>query len=272
MRLVFLPLIVTWSAAANAQELHTFTNGDLADAGKVNENFSALQQEISALGSCSAEQDGGNVVITCANATSAVLTQDPSANYAYLEQTAIGNGEFVTKLYAFEEYSYTGVLDGAGGFSGSDTIINALGSFQGFFKITRLDAPHSKVADYLCPNGDAPTPSASRIDWSWRTSTGAIHFTSETPNAGRFECEQYPAGTGFFGVYEGRGLGTFSCITKAVYYGLGYGAETTGYEINWQTDLGFVDMETAVFRRETNGLPGTNYVEITAPEGCILTK
>jgi hypothetical protein len=272
MKHILILSAVLFSTDLCAQELHTFSNGEVADADKVNENFSVLREEISATGSCSAEQSGRDVLITCPDGTSGVLTQDPSSKYNYLEQTPTDNGEVLTRFYAFEEYSYDGVIDDQGGFSGRDTNVNALGSFTGFFKITRLDAPHTKESDYLCPNGEAPTPQASRIDWSWRSTSGALHFTSETPNAGRYKCEQYPSGVGFFGVYEGRGLGDLSCITKAVYYGLGYGAETNGYDISWQTDLGYIDMETAVFKPETNGLPGTNYVEITAPEGCIPSK
>ena len=199
--------------------------------------------------------------------------RDPSAKYNYLEQVSQGDGTTITKFYAFEEYSYDGTLYNEGSFVGRDSLVNALGAFEGFFEIRPLAEPHSKPASYECPNGEAPEPIASSAEWVWRSRTGAIHFTSETPNAGRYRCSQStPDYKNFFSVYEGRGLGAYSCITKAVYYGLSYGAETEGYELNWETDLGYYRMESGVFKRETNGRPGTLYVEITAPDGCIPEK
>ena len=59
--------------SASAQELHTFSNGEVADAEKINQNFEALKSKISGSGGCSAEQDGSSVVITCSDGTSGVL-------------------------------------------------------------------------------------------------------------------------------------------------------------------------------------------------------
>ena len=73
MRYLLLPLLLIFPALASAQELHTFSNGEVADAEKINENFEALKSEISGSGGCSAEQDGSSVVITCADGTSGVL-------------------------------------------------------------------------------------------------------------------------------------------------------------------------------------------------------
>lgn len=66
-------LLLFFPSLASAQELHTFSNGEVADAKKINENFEALKSEISGSGGCSAEQDGSSVVITCADGTSGVL-------------------------------------------------------------------------------------------------------------------------------------------------------------------------------------------------------
>jgi hypothetical protein len=59
------------SAIAFAQELHTFSNGEIADADKINENFQYVLQNGG--GGCSAAQDGSSVVITCADGSSGVL-------------------------------------------------------------------------------------------------------------------------------------------------------------------------------------------------------
>jgi len=266
---LFAGSLLISSSLVFAQELHTFSNGEVADAEKINENFEALKSEISGSSGCSAEQDGTNVIISCSDGTTAVLPANPSANYPYLEQTTNEEGLTFTKLYAFEDYSYDLTLDGEGGFSGRDTNVNALGSFTGFFKVVTTDEPHTKESPYLCPGGTEPLPVASRMEWSWRSKDGAIHFSSETPNAGRFDC---PGSTAGFGVYEGRGMGSFACITQAFYYGFAYGGENKGYDLSWETGFQFIDMEIAVFKPETNGLPGTNYIEIAAPEGCIPPK
>jgi len=68
--LVFVGLL---SIPAIADELHVFTNGEVADADKINENFEILQ---ASGGGCSAEQQDSTVVITCADGTSAVLASE----------------------------------------------------------------------------------------------------------------------------------------------------------------------------------------------------
>ena len=73
MKRLLLSLILFFPTALAAQELHTFSNGEVADAEKINENFEALKSEISDSGGCSAEQDGSSVVITCADGTSGIL-------------------------------------------------------------------------------------------------------------------------------------------------------------------------------------------------------
>jgi len=64
--LVSSPFVVT-------QELHTFSNGEVADAEKINQNFQYVLENATGSGGCSAEQDGSSVVITCADGTSGVL-------------------------------------------------------------------------------------------------------------------------------------------------------------------------------------------------------
>ena len=76
MKKLFASFLLISSTLASAQELHTFSNGEVADADKINENFEALKSEISGSGGCSAEQDGSSVVITCADGTSGVLASE----------------------------------------------------------------------------------------------------------------------------------------------------------------------------------------------------
>ena len=49
-----------------AQELHVFSNGTIADAEKINENFQLLDEKIKSFEGCSAAQDGdSNLWIPC---------------------------------------------------------------------------------------------------------------------------------------------------------------------------------------------------------------
>ena len=76
MRRLFIVLLVTFPGLTSAQDLHTFSNGEVADAEKINENFQYVLQNATGSGGCSAEQDGSSVVITCADGTSGVLASE----------------------------------------------------------------------------------------------------------------------------------------------------------------------------------------------------
>ena len=103
MKRLLLSLILFFPAALAAQELHTFSNGEVADAEKINENFEALKSEISGNGGCSAEQDGSSVVISCADGTSGVLASEgtvvvyPGSIVYEPETTVIAIGDIVVK-------------------------------------------------------------------------------------------------------------------------------------------------------------------------------
>ena len=73
MRHLILPLLLIFPVLASAQELHTFSNGEVADADKINQNFQYVLENATGSGGCSAEQDGSTVVIACADGTSGVL-------------------------------------------------------------------------------------------------------------------------------------------------------------------------------------------------------
>jgi len=73
MRNLLLSLLMIFPNSVSAQELHTFSNGEVADAEKINENFQYVLENATSTGGCSAEQDGSSVVITCADGTSGVL-------------------------------------------------------------------------------------------------------------------------------------------------------------------------------------------------------
>ena len=65
--LLLLPVLVS------AQELHTFKNGEVADADKLNESLQYILNNASGGGGCSATQQDNSVVIECADGTSGVI-------------------------------------------------------------------------------------------------------------------------------------------------------------------------------------------------------
>ena len=71
MKKLFASLLMILSSLVSAQELHTFSNGEVADAEKINENFQFILGEASQ--GCSATQDGSNVVINCPDGSSGIL-------------------------------------------------------------------------------------------------------------------------------------------------------------------------------------------------------
>ena len=71
IKLLATTLALITPTISSAQELHTFSNGEVADADKINENFNYVLERAS--GGCSAKQEGSNVVITCPDGTSGVL-------------------------------------------------------------------------------------------------------------------------------------------------------------------------------------------------------
>ena len=64
MKKLFASLLMILSSLVSAQEHHTFSNGEVADAEKINENFQYVLENATGSGGCSAEQDGSSVVIT----------------------------------------------------------------------------------------------------------------------------------------------------------------------------------------------------------------
>ena len=72
-QLVCLLLLLSATNQLIAQELNVFSNGTIADAEKINENFQLLDQKIKAFEGCSASQDGSSVKIVCSDGSVGVL-------------------------------------------------------------------------------------------------------------------------------------------------------------------------------------------------------
>ena len=65
--LLLLPVLVS------AQELHTFRNGEVSDADKLNESLQYILNNASGGGGCSATQQDNSVFIACADGTLGVI-------------------------------------------------------------------------------------------------------------------------------------------------------------------------------------------------------
>ena len=89
MKHLLFSLLLAFPVLASAQDLHTFSNGEVADAEKINENFQYVLENATGSGGCSAEQDGSSVVITCADGTSGVLASEGTV-VVYPEDGIVG--------------------------------------------------------------------------------------------------------------------------------------------------------------------------------------
>lgn len=252
MRLLAFLLLLP--SLAFGQELHTFENGRVADAEKINENFSHLSNLIAGIG------DSGR----------------------FLEQRTLPDGDVFTKLYMYESGHYSGFSinrrpDGAFESWGEEFMTNALGTFVGNYIYVyppseEIPAPTNTDLPASCPDGEAPVfDFQASYSLSYRNQTGAIHLdTTIGDMSGIYFCPSYDCGVdcpntfNHYYIMEGEGLGGYECIKKVVSYGLLGGGNARGFKkIRGQNAV------TGYFDPDSNGLFGTYYLEIIAPPGCI---
>jgi hypothetical protein len=254
---------------ATAQQLITFENGSVADAGDVNHNFELLQR-------------GLNEIVS------------PAAGYDYIEQVAVdGNPNLIkTKLWFYEVSSYSGFQ--SGDFEtenyrswGTEAVINALGSFSASYQfvfpsITGEALVNTEAPPFECPDGTSPQWFYNADHgYALRNLAGVIFLGSNGLQgeqagtrssiykcaAGSFEDEAYADLTYF--VLEGRGIGSFACIQSAMSYGAFGGGLGRGFD---KVKIRGAEFEAGVFKPDSNGLPGSYVLEIIAPSGCIPAK
>lgn len=241
-----------------AQVPHTFNNGEVADANKINENFSQLSALVLGTGDSS----------------------------RFLEQRTLPDGNVFTKLYFYESGHYSGVTinrrpDGAYESWGDESLTNALGTFVGKYTYVyppaeEIPPPTNTDLPATCPGGEAPEfDFQASYAASYRNQTGAIHFdTTIGDMSGIYLCPSYdcgsdcPTGDGPrpYYIWEGEGLGGYECIESVVLHGLLGGGNARGFK-----KIRGPYAETGYFNPESNGLFGTYYLEIVAPAGCIPT-
>ena len=94
-----LTVLLLVPALVSAQELHTFKNGEVADAEKLNESLQYILNNAS--GGCSATQEGSNVRINCADGSEGLLASEgtivvlPESSTGEVPDITINSGEIV---------------------------------------------------------------------------------------------------------------------------------------------------------------------------------
>ena len=212
--------------------------------------------------------------------------RDPSAKYPYVEQVSLGDGTTRTLLYAANEWSYHGKdtvkYDGSGDPGadfGEGELINALGEFSYHYAYYYAETESYSVRTprlpplFDCPRGGVARPRTYLIQQTFRNFSGGIVFSNTTPDSGAYFCDGR-----LYEVLEGRGFGNLSCVQKAYYRGYttgGYNPEGDLLDSSFDSTYGRGPFPGAYAGRlipETNGLVGTLYLEIIAPDGCIPEK
>ena len=262
---LFMGVLGSNQLAAETKVPNEFTSGTPAKASEVNENFSDLNSKIEAI-------------------------SKPENSYSVVSTETLDSGLVRTTLYAYELSDYSG-YNRQDTFNpnlylgeGTEHIINALGTFRGEWSYIYDDTKTvtinnlSDTSPIACPDGSAMSRSDSdaRYSVTWRNVQGAFVFSNiGTVNAGIYYCNpnKFTADNGIsyeFGEYyylEGKGAGIYSCVERAAWHGA-YMLDASSFWDKVYSGSGR-QVVTGVFDRKNNGLWGTYYLEIDAPEGCL---
>ena len=148
--LILLPTLVV------AQELHTFKNGEVADADKLNESLQYILNNASGGGGCSATQQDNSVVIECADGTSGVIAGAgtvvvyPEGTLGTIPTTNLPQGEIVI-------------------FDGNDTLLGPRfsGSWNGVYDIRiEITANNETLNKYVRLVNDEASSTVDVIEFS----------------------------------------------------------------------------------------------------------
>ena len=248
---------------------NTFVAGQPAKASEVNENFSTLNTKVEALSS-------------------------PGKSYSVLSTETLDSGLVRTKLYAYELSDYSGYTRYDSSNSnlylgeGTEYIVNALGEFRGEwsyigdFTQTFSDPNDADTSPIACQDGSAMTRYDGDVVYSltWRNERGAFAFSNRgTVNAGIYlpnnGCKNFTDDSGVareIGEYyylEGKGVGIYSCVERAAWYGAYLTQGSFWEKIYARGPSTYPYGVTGVFDRSNNGVWGTYYLEIDAPADCL---
>ena len=255
------------SSLAEEQEIpYTFEEGQPGKASEVNENFTALNSRISAITS-------------------------PEDSYSVISSEPLDNGLVRTKLYAYEvsNYSSRNRVDTTNTSlffnDGDEYVVNALGKFHGEWSYiadySKTNPEELSTSPIACFDGEAMVEQDYDIAYSliWRSEQGAFAFSNRgTENAGIYLCPESEITSDAGKTYslseyyylEGKGVGIYSCVEKAVWHGAFFNLPETFWEKLYVPERSiYPNSVTGVFDRSNNGSWGTYYLEIDAPAGCL---
>lgn len=134
MRLLAFLLLLPGSAFG--QELHTFENGQVADAQKINDNFNYVLENAS--GGCTVQQVDNSAEITCADGTSAVV---PGYGTVVIVPEGSASGEVPPEVIS----------------GGTITLVDGNGDYLAPFRIIRDSGPDMIImveSEFLIPSDD----------------------------------------------------------------------------------------------------------------------
>lgn len=265
----FVAIFAANHVAAEVKVPHEFSSGSPALASEVNENFSALVEDIQAIA-------------------------EPEKKYSIISSETLDSGLVRTKLYAYEESHYAGQVyfldaptQNAGSYlvsEGTQRIVNALGEFQGTYQYflnpggTYESPDDSEVSPVSCPDG-SQLPRYNqliRYNYTLVNSRGSFSFSNVgTANAGVYVgCADYAKTFGSSSIeyyyLEGIGAGVYSCVSRVAYYGAFNGGDQVGWSKAYSPSrFEYPNVVSAVFDRSSNGKWGSYYLEIDAPADCL---
>lgn len=253
--------------AAEIKVPNKFSSGSPAKASEVNENFSALVEDIQEI-------------------------TEPEKKYSIISSETLGSGLVRTKLYAYElsDYSMTARLDELDDklyfADGVEYVVNSLGTFRGQFSyIGNYGKPNPSTISHSPPGISCPAggtmqrhPNDVVYNVSIRNEKGGFVFSSRgTDDAGVYVgCDSVTLGDGStfelseYYFLEGLGSGIYSCVSRVAWYGAFGG----GYGKGWSkayapASTSYPNIVTGIFDRASNERWGTYYLEIDAPADCL---
>jgi len=253
--------------AAEIKVPNEFSSGSPAKASEVNENFSALVEDIQEI-------------------------TEPEKKYSIISSETLVSGLVRTKLYAYElsDFSMTARLDEADDnvyiANGDEYVVNALGTFRGHYsyvgdygQANPMTITHSPPG-ISCPAGGTLQRHPNDIVYnvSIRNEKGGFVFSSRgTDDAGIYvgcdavtleDGSTYELSEYYF--LEGSGSGIYSCVSRVAWHGAFGGGDGKGWSKAYApASRSYPNIVNGIFDRASNGQWGTYYLEIDAPADCL---
>ena len=155
--LLFLPNLVS------AQELHTFSNGEVADAEKINENFESLKNRIDEKpdSTCSVTTSSGVTSINCPDGTSASIHNQTNQPCVESDFTGVWLYDEVNSLDGYQVNAYDYIVEAGGSFTRWDYIWTPA---DGFVDVAQYSGNWSFDGSDCSAQISAPVTSSEQLE------------------------------------------------------------------------------------------------------------